>query len=178
MDKIAKLQKEWEGKLRLFAYQYVRSYPIAEDLVQDVFLKLIESDIDPLQYENIGSFLYTILKNKCIDYIKHKIVEKKYLYSVSEMNYLTANCIALEDESIQLITDNEINKMLREAIMSLPDLTREVFILNKFKKKKYKEIAQICGISERAVEYQMSKATAVLKKILGPHYIFLIFLGI
>lgn len=178
MDKIAKLQKEWEGKLRLFAYQYVRSYPIAEDLVQDVFLKLIESDIDPYQYKNIGSLLYTILRNKCINYIKHKLVEEKYLYSVSELNYLTAHQIALEDDSIQMITNNEINKMLRDAIMSLPDLMREVFILNKFKKKKYKEIAELLGISPRSVEYQMSKATSMLKKLLGPYYILLIFFEI
>ena len=178
MDNITKLQKEWGGKLRLFAYQYVRSYPIAEDLVQDVFLKLIESEIDITQYNNIGSLLYTILRNKCINYIKHKLVEDKYLYSISELNYLTAHQIALEDESIQMINNNEINKMLRDAIMSLPELMREVFILSKFKKKKYKEIAQICGISPRSVEYQMSKATSILKKVLGPYYIIAIFFGI
>ena len=175
MDKIARLQKEWGERLLTFAYSYVHSYPVAEDLVQDVFLKIIESDIDLAKYNNSGALLYTILRNKCLDYIKHKMVEEKHLLDVSQANYLKANKYALEDDSIKFITDNEIHRILKEAINSLPDETKRIFILHKFNDKKYKEIAIICGISQRAVEYQLTKAMQILKKKLGEFYILLLF---
>ncbi len=172
---LGKLRKEWGDRLQLFAYSYVHSFAVAEDLVQDVFLKLLEQDIDISGYNNVGSLLYTILRNKCLDYIKHKIVEENHAGDVAEMNYLKASKYALEDDSIRIITDNEIRRILRDAIYALPEQTREIFILSKFKEKKYQEIADMLGISTRQVEYQLSKAMSMLKDKMGEYYILVIF---
>ena len=178
MDNIGRLRKDWGERLRQFAYSYVHSTAVAEDLVQDVFLKLLEQKINVSEYENIGSLLYTILKHKCLDYIKHKIVEANHVQDVLEVNYLLSSKYALEDESINIIIDNEIKKKLRDAIYTLPDSTREIFILSKFKNKTYQEIADSQGISARQVEYQICKAMSSLKEKMGKYYILAIFLGI
>lgn len=162
----------------MFAYSYVHSMPVAEDLVQDVFLKILEHGVDLSLYNNTGSLLYTILKNKCLDYIKHKTVEENHAQDVARMNYLVASKYALEDDSIKIITDNEIRKILRDAINSLPDSTREVFILSKFKEKTYQEIAHVKGMSVRQVEYHLFKAMNLLKEKMGKYYILVAFLGI
>ena len=175
MSDIGKLQREWGEKLQLFAYSYVHSYAVAEDLVQDVFLKILEQNIDVSSYRNIGSLLYTILKNKCLDYIKHKTVEENHIQDVVETNYLIASKYALEDDSIKIITDNQIRKILMEAINTLPPQTREVFILSKFKEKKYQEIALMCNLSTRQVEYHIAKAMTHLKDKMGEYYLLLIF---
>lgn len=175
MDNIGKLRDEWGGRLHLFAYSYVHSHVVAEDLVQDVFLKLLEHNIDISEYNNIGSLLYTILKNRCLDYIKHKMVEENHMQDVVDANYLMANRYALEDESIKIITDNEIHKILRDAIAALPDTTRDIFILSKFKDKKYQEIADLYGISTRQVEYHIFKAMSLLKERMGKYYLLVIF---
>ena len=172
---IGKLRKEWGEKLHLFAYSYVHSFEVAEDLVQDVFLKILEQNMDLSGYRNAGSLLYTILRNKCRDYIKHKRVEESHIGDVAESNYLKASKYALEDESIKIITDNEIRKILRSAIDSLPGQTREVFILSKFKDKKYQEIADMLGISSRQVEYHIAKAMSLLKERMGEYYILVFF---
>ncbi len=175
MDNIGKLRKEWGEKLHLFAYSYVHSAVVAEDLVQDVFLKILEHKINLSEYNNVGSLLYTILRNKCLDYIKHKMVEENHIRDVMDANYLVASKYALEDDSIKIITDNEIHKILREAIDALPDTTREIFVLSKFKEKKYQEIADIYGISERQVEYHIYKAMSLLKDKMGKYYLLIIF---
>ncbi len=178
LDDIGRLRKEWGDKLRLFAYSYVHSMSVAEDLVQDVFLKILEHNVDVSAYNNAGSLLYTILKNKCLDYIKHRTVEENHAQDVVQANYLLANRYALEDDSIKIITDNEIRKILRESINSLPDSTREVFILSKFKEKTYQEIADMKGMSVRQVEYHLFKAMNLLKEKMGKYYILVVFLGI
>ena len=175
MNNIGKLKTEWGERLRVFAYSYVHLFAVAEDLVQDVFLKILEQQIDISQYKNIGSLLYTILKHKCLDYIKHKLVEESHIQDIIEANYLLANKYALEDDSIRIITENEIRKILKEAIDSLPPITKEVFIQSKFKEKKYQEIAEMYDITPRQVEYHIYKAMTILKEKMGAYYLLAIF---
>lgn len=163
MDDIGRLRKEWGERLCMFAYSYVHSMDVAEDLVQDVFLKILEQKIDLREYNNAGSFLFTILKNKCLDYIKHKAVEVNHMQDVAQANYLIADKYALEDDSMKIITENETRKQLKEAINSLPHNVKEIFIQSKFKDKTYKEIADKYGITTRQVEYQLFKAMQMLK---------------
>lgn len=174
-DNIGQLRKEWGERLQLFAYSYVHSSAVAEDLVQDVFLKILEQDLDISRYNNVGSLLFTILKHKCLDYIKHRKVEENHVQDVAETNYLLASRYALEDDSIKIITDNEIRSILRSAIDSLPPQTREVFILSKFKNKRYQEIADLCALTPRQVEYHIFKAMSLLKEKMGEYYLLVVF---
>ncbi len=168
---IIRLKEEWYGKLNVFAVSYVRNMHDAEDLVQDTILKLWESGIDIAACDNIGALLYTILKNKCLDYIKHKIVELKHNDAMTgEYNSLLANRYALEDDSITIITNNQIKEALNNALMKLPKQTRDVFVMNKFKDLKYREIAESLSISVKTVEYHISKAFALLRKEMGGYY--------
>jgi RNA polymerase sigma-70 factor (family 1) len=176
LNTIEDIERIWHGKLKIFANAYIHSETTAEDLVQDTFLKLIESDTKITDYHNIGAILFTILKNKCLDYIKHKTVVEKHHESVTEnYEYMVANKFALEDDSIRIITRNEIRKALKEAIDKLPEQTRKIFVMNKLKEKKYKEIAQILNISEKTVEYHISKAFSFLRKEMGDYYILALF---
>ena len=88
VDNIGKLRKEWGEKLHLFAYSYVHSAVVAEDLVQDVFLKILEQNVDLSEYRSLESFMYTILRNKCLDYIKHKVVVTNHVQNIADLNYL------------------------------------------------------------------------------------------
>lgn len=103
MDNLGRLRTEWGDRLRLFACSYVHSMDVAEDLVQDVFLKILEQNVDLSEYRSLESFMYTILRNKCLDYIKHKVVVTNHVQNIADLNYLRANQYALEDESIKLL---------------------------------------------------------------------------
>lgn len=168
------LVNEWSSKLKIFAISYVRCNNIAEDLVQETFIKIWESRNDIAKYDNVGALIYTILRNKCLDYLKHKTIELKYNQSrSSEYIYLVANKYALEDESINIITNSQINKALVSAINKLPDHCRKVFIMSRFKQLKNSEIANELSISIKTVEYHKTKAISFLKKEMEEFFLFI-----
>ena len=173
---LSQLRTEWSHKLSVFALSYVRCRFTAEDLVQDTFIKLWESRQDIARYDSVGSFVYTILKNKCLDYLKHKTIELKYnQQSSSEYIYLQANKYALEDESINIITDAQIRKALSNAVGKLPRHCREVFIMSRYNGLKNQEIAMELSISVQTVEYHMTRAISFLKKEMEEYFILIYF---
>lgn len=170
-QEIARLRDVWYGRLRIFALSYIKNPDDAEDLVQETLVKLWESKIDLSTCENVGALLYTILKNKCLDYIKHRVVRLKHNNEMlGEYNFLSTNQCALEDESITLITNNQIKEALNSALAKLPKQTRDVFVMNKFRDLKYREIAQELGISVKTVEYHINRAFVLLRKEMGGYY--------
>lgn len=171
MRKFEKLRKEWERKLYAFAFSYVRSQEVAEDLVQDVFLKVLEDRVDVFRYDNPGPLLITIMKNKCLDYLKHKLVVEKHSQSVEEINYRKTEKYSLEDDSIRLMTDSQMQKVLASAIRSLPAKSREILILSKFRGLSYNELAQRFGTTPKSIEYQISKAMSILREKMKGYYI-------
>ncbi|MBQ3175035.1 MAG: RNA polymerase sigma-70 factor [Bacteroidales bacterium] len=178
MDNLGRLRTEWGDRLRLFACSYVHSMDVAEDLVQDVFLKILEQNVDLSEYRSLESFMYTILRNKCLDYIKHKVVVTNHVQNIADLNYLRANQYALEDESIKFIVDNEKRKILKDAINSLPSGTRDIFVMNKLKGKTHKEISEATGLTSRQIQYQIYKAVSMLKEKMKEFYILLLFYGL
>lgn len=170
-QEFALLKEQWYSRLKMFAISYIHDTQAAEDLIQDTLLKILENGVDIQLCENIGALLYTILRNKCLDYIKHKLVELKHNNSVlDKYNSLLANQYALEDNSIKIITNNQIKEALNKALQKLPKQTRDVFVMNKFKDLKYKEIADELSISVKTVEYHISKAFSLLRKEMGGYY--------
>ena len=80
-----KLFIQFYGKLIFFANKYVNDLEIAEEHVSDTFTKLWENKAD-YNLENLtSSFLFTMVKNSCISYLRHKKVENEYV------NYLKKN---------------------------------------------------------------------------------------
>lgn len=117
------------------------------------------------------SYMYTIMKNRCLDYIKRRKIEIMYdTVHRQEYQYLTADSYALADESINLIIETEIKEALNKAIHNLPEKSREVFLKSRYEGKRYREIASEMGLSEKSVEFHMSRALTMLRKELSHLY--------
>lgn len=155
------------SKLKRFAKAYVIREADAENIVQDIFLNLWEKKDIISQHTNLNSFLYTAVKNKCLDFMRHKQVVKKTTDKLQKENTLE---IQLNLQSLESLEDKiftlDIEQKVEEAIKLLPPRCREVFILNKIKGKKQKEIAKELNISINTVENQMTIAYKKLKTIL------------
>lgn len=151
-----------------FAQEYVIRKEDAENIVQDVFLDLWEQKRFPFSQINVFAYLFTSVKNKCIDFIRHKMVIQKTEETLLDesIRTLQMNLHSLEAFDEKIFSEPDIETIIQNAINMLPDKCREIFILNKIEGKKQKEIAQTLNISINTVESQMAIAYKKLKELL------------
>jgi len=187
MDKTAEKRTEFENiyvahysRMKRFAQEYVIREEDAENIVQDVFLDLWEQNLLLLSHTNLFAYLFTAVKNRCIDFLRHKTIVQKTTDKLQEdyMKALQIKFQSLETFDEQLFSEPDIETVIQNAIESLPQKCREIFILNKIEGKKQKIIAQELNISINTVESQMAIAYKKLKEVLKDHVPLLIFLFI
>jgi len=164
--------------MKRFAQEYVMREEDAENIVQDVFLDLWEQNLLLLSHTNLFAYLFTALKNRCIDFLRHKTVVQHTAEKLQDdyMKALQMKFQSLEAFDEQLFSEPDIETVIQNAIESLPEKCREIFILSKIEGKKQKAIAQELNISVNTVENQMAIAYKKLKEILKDHFSLLIFL--
>ena len=144
--------------LRRFLFFKTRDMDLAEDILQDSFVKLWDN-CDKVSYDKAKSFLFTVANNMFLNHVKHKkVVNEHQKRSLKSSNYETPEYLLIEKEFLVKIED---------AISSLPEKQKEVFLLSRMEKKKYKEIAEMLRISVKAVEKRMHLALFKMKEKIG-----------
>ena len=142
--------------LRNFIYYKCGDAALAEDVVQEAFLRMWKV-CKKVTYDKAKAFLFRVANNLFLDEIKHRKVVAKYQISIGEpvQNYTP------QEE----LEENEFRERLEGAIAQLPEKSREVFLLNRVEGMTYKDIASLLDISVKAVEKRMHKALLELRKL-------------
>ncbi|SHF80557.1 RNA polymerase sigma-70 factor, ECF subfamily [Mariniphaga anaerophila] len=155
------------NKVTGFCNQFIFDLDKSKSITQEAFLKLWLNR-DKVQTENgIYSFLYTAAKTECLNYLRHKKIEKKYLQkSIEEKEYLLTHDI-IKSFNFDEIHFTELEKAIQKAIEELPDRCREVFLKSRSEGKKNREIAEELGIAVKSVETNMTRALKILRKRLA-----------
>ncbi len=146
----SELYLTYYSKLVRFAKEFVILEEDAENITQDVFTILWEKRDFIGHIDNMNAYLFRLVRNKCLDYLKHKMFEQKYVESV-QTSY-----------EADVAEDNDTEILIRAAINSLPKRCRDIFLLSRVEGLKYREISEQLGISVNTVECQMGIA---LKKL-------------
>ena len=127
----------------------------ANDLVQEAFIKLWQN-CATIPVAKARPFLYTVINNMFLNEIAHKKVVLRHKQGKPQ------------DVNIQspeyLMEERQFRDKLSRAIADLPDIQRTPFLLSRIEQKKYSEIAEILGISVKAVEKRMSLALRTLRE--------------
>ncbi|MBN1779659.1 sigma-70 family RNA polymerase sigma factor [bacterium] len=139
----------------LFRFLWYRLKPadLVRDLLQDLFLKLWNNRSRLDASKSIKAYLYQSAHHLMIDVLRRK---------KSDVTYRDHRTETLPDPDS---ADRRI--ILQEAVDSLPPKLRLVWTLSQVDGFKYKEIAEICQISVKTVEYRMAKALMLLRKLLS-----------
>ena len=178
-ENFERIYKVYYPKMFAFAKQYVGSDADAENIVQDVFTELWERK-ELLTYAEMNwvALLFTSIKNKCIDLLRHRIVVQEAVNRMQEEYQITLrmklDSLEIFDQSI--LSEQDIEQLISEAIDSLPEKCREIFIKSKIEGKKQKEIADELNVSIKTVENQMNIAYKKIKVRLKDYLPLLIFL--
>ncbi len=157
------LFREYYPYLTSFARKYVDDIDDCKDIVHNVFVNLWNRK-DTLHTETtLKSYLFTAVQNRCLNYIRDrkKIVNYQLPQEQEQIHdYL---------DSTDYLEQAELEAKIKKAIDDLPEKSREIFILNRFEGKKYAEIANLKGVSVKAIEAQMSKSLKLLRKALSEY---------
>lgn len=142
-------------KLLLTSDKYVKDIFVAEEIVQNVFLKIWESPEDLENIKSVKSYLYKSVINASITYLnRQKNIEQHHLKIAADLT---------EEYLIDLDEENELIVLLHIEIDKLPPQCQKIFKLNRFERLKYKEIAEQLDISERTVENHIANALKILR---------------
>lgn len=141
--------------------QYLHDEKAAEEIVQDTFLKLWEIKETLNEQINIRSFLYTITKNNCLNYLRNQKISMKHIENIKYLE-MQFNYEALEKLG-NYIQFEELRNKIEDALASLPEEVGETFRLSRFEELTYKEIAEKQNISIKTVEARISKALRILR---------------
>lgn len=164
--------KLYYNKLFHIAKNYLVNKEDSEGIVQNVFIKLWR-DMEKLNtIDNINSYLFTLTKNACLDFLKHQKIENKFIES--KKNYIQTQYIL--DAAASLLLENELNDRIMQGIGLLPKKCRKIFVQSRFGGLKNEEIAKIFSISKRTVDNHISKGIKHMRIYLKDYTaIFLLF---
>lgn len=165
------LMTEYYPRLFNFAKGYLDRLDAIREILQDTFLTLWEKREKLKSDTNISAYLFTLTRNNCLDYLKHRKIELRLMSKKHEdYYYLTTNIHALLDDSLDILMAKDLEYEISNAISSLPEQCRKVFLKSRIDGLKYKEIATELNISEKTVEVHISKALRDIRTHLKKYY--------
>ena len=146
------------SSLCAFSNQYVQDQNIVEDLVQDFFVTLWLEASDLKICSSLRSYLFTGVKNRCLDFRKHQKVIEKY------QTYMLFSAEGQDTSTDHYFAESELRQAIEKSLKKLPSRCHEIFELSRLKGFSNHEIAEQLGISKRTVELQISNALKSLRK--------------
>ena len=152
-------------RLLRFAKGYVCNRFDAENIVQDVFLRLWEKRTLLPKDINLQAYLPAMVKNQCMDFLKHQqVVERHFVNRNSAIQQEMAfNYYAISRFDPEQPDVESLERLVEKAINELPEQCRKAFELSRYNELKYKEIADEMGISVKTVETHISHALKILR---------------
>ena len=144
-------------KLFGVAYHEMGSREDAEELVHDLFESLWNKRHQAVIH-HLGSYLVVSIKHLAINLIKSKITQRRY------QEYLIMHELHQAESTEETVYFVDLSKAIEEAMKKLPEKTCEVFTLSRFENQSVKSIACQLGLSNKAVEYHITKSLRLLQQ--------------
>jgi len=160
--KFSQLMELTSEELLWFAIGFLKNKEIAEEIVSDVFVNIWNKRADLEKIINLKSYLFICVRNGCLSHLR-KVKNEKIISieSVNEYSFLPVE--GPEDSLIE----KEIIEQIYAAIETLPCKCKLAFTLAKINGLKYREIAEVLGISEKTVNNHLVLAVKKITELLN-----------
>jgi len=155
-----------EQKVFNLVYRYVGAYHEAEELTQDVFLKVFNSAHKFRGESKFATWLYRIAVNTCKNYKRKK---QPTVVSIDDPEISTALSAPASTEPVAILAEKRKRAIIQQAIDTLAPNQKTAFVLSKYEGFSYVEIAEIMKVSISAVGVLLFRAKQELKKKLLPY---------
>lgn len=148
-----------------------QSHEEAEEIVQTILFTLWEKR-ETLVITNLSFYLQTAVRNNILNSIRSKITQRKYWeyykHFVPSQNEATEQSVIYQD----------LNEAVEAAVNRLPEKSRKIFRLNRLEGRSIAEIANLLKVSEKAIEYHLTKSLKQLKVHLKDYILFVAMLAL
>lgn len=172
---LARLVRRHESALFNFAFRNVHDRTAAEDIVQEAFVRVVQSASDFNAEARFTTWMYTIVRNLCIDHIR-KAAHRRHA-SLDQtrrgpdgdgpsLGELTRDMRGRSDVE-RVACGNQAAARIAAAVAALPHDQREVYLMREVSNLRFHEIARVTGVSENTVKSRMRYALERLKQALG-----------
>lgn len=159
----SELYVRYKDKLHYFCLSLLKSEEETNDIVQEIFIRLWESRIFINPNLSFSSFLYTIARNRILNYFRDMDIDAK------AKSILAQNKPVEEDVIESNLIYTEYQNILKEAIEQLSPQRKKIFNMSRMDNLTHKEIAEQLGISVNTVQEHISESLRVIKTYFGKH---------
>jgi len=142
---------------------YLQDEDEAKGVVQEAFIKLWEIRNELQPDSNLRNFLFTLVKNNCMNILKRRQILLKHHEQIRwmEMHYQYQSLSGMNDNYLEF---EELKEKIAIAVQRLPEYCRVVFEMSRFDDLKNREIAEKLGVSQKTVEAHLTRALKILRK--------------
>lgn len=162
-------QAAWRAVVRLhrrkvfsIAYKFVGSVDEAEDLTQDVFIKVFRSLGTFDRRANFQTWLYSVTRNLCIDHYRALRKEREALNRDLDIDVLSP--ASAERSPYQVLESKGQAALLRRALERLPEAMRTAVVLRDLRELSYEDIARTLGLPDGTVKSRISRGRSELAR--------------
>ncbi len=171
-DAFGEIFNTFSDRVFNFSCDFMKNRSDAEEVTQEVFVKLWESRKSVNPEENLNAYIFTITRNLIFNRHKKKLNEWKYL------DHLRNHLNHTNRDTQEAVLLNELQGIIQKCIEEMPERRRQVFELSRIKCLSHKEISKELNISTKTIEIHISMALKDLRKVLKDYYLIVILLGI
>ncbi|HSO33308.1 MAG TPA: RNA polymerase sigma factor [Labilithrix sp.] len=157
-----------------FAFRQVRVPQLAEDVVQETFVRVVQNAADFKHEARFTTWVYTITRNLCIDQLRKRALRKHP--SLDQAGGEEGDGPTLGEQTAdprasveREATGSELKERIARAVDKLPDDQREVFLMREVSNLPFKEIAEITNVPENTVKSRMRYALERLQEALAEY---------
>jgi RNA polymerase sigma-70 factor (ECF subfamily) len=161
------LFRKYYVRLCRFAYQFLLSKPEAEEIVQEVFVRLWEQRLQISINTSFLAYLFTSVRNQSMNELKKNKIRRYYEDEFAVQKSIT------DEIPIDNSGEERIKRAIERACRQLPPKCREIFELSRNDGLTYEEIAEYLSLSKKTVENQMAIAFQKLRQQLEPYLLVL-----
>ncbi len=162
-DSFKELFLRYYPRFRYFILRFVSDADVADDLLQNVFMKIWQNRINLREDLSMTAYIFVLAKYEIYNYLRLKSTRFTDRYNpASHANALTSPGVDITYDYI------ELEATVNRSIERMPEKRRNIFCMNRYEFKSAKEIAEVLGLSVRTVEKHIELALKTLRKDIGP----------
>ncbi len=147
--------------------RYTGEHELSRDFTQEAFVRVFEHREEFETEENAKAFLYTVARRIYLDHCKHQKIENQYQNRVNEEN-------TEEYDFLKEVTQQEVSRILYDAVDKLPSQTRSIILLN-LKGFNNTEVAERLGVSVNTIKSLKKSAYVTLRTLLSKDLLMILF---